>query len=66
MLKKPQSTTFVGCIGEDNYGEILKERAESIGVKTAYYKQSELPTGLCAALICGHDRYSCLLVLFDF
>uniref|UniRef100_H2Y554 Adenosine kinase n=1 Tax=Ciona savignyi TaxID=51511 RepID=H2Y554_CIOSA len=59
MLKKPLSTTFVGCIGEDNYGNILKEKAEEVGVRTAYYRQSEVPTGLCAALICGYDRSLC-------
>ena len=56
MLKKPHCTTFVGCIGTDKYGDILKEKAEEIGVRTAYYRQSEEQTGLCAALICGKDR----------
>ena len=57
MLKKPKVTTFVGCIGVDKYGEILQEKAEEIGVQTAYYKQAEEKTGLCAALICGKHRY---------
>ena len=56
MLNKPKATTFVGCIGQDKYGEILQEKAEEIGVRTAYYKISEEPTGLCAALICGTHR----------
>nr|XP_026690632.1 adenosine kinase isoform X1 [Ciona intestinalis] len=59
MLGKPLSTTFVGCIGQDNFGDILKEKAEEVGVRTAYYRQSEIPTGLCAALLCGTDRSLC-------
>nr|CAB3220190.1 adenosine kinase [Phallusia mammillata] len=59
ILKKPQATTFVGAIGDDKFGEILKEKAEGVGVRTAYYKQNEEPTGLCAALLCGHHRSLC-------
>ena len=57
MLRKPHSTTFVGCIGVDKFGQILQEKAEEIGVRTAYYKQAEEQTGLCAALLCGNERY---------
>ncbi|XP_076821070.1 adenosine kinase-like isoform X2 [Clavelina lepadiformis] len=59
MLEIPKSTTFIGCIGEDKFGEILEKKAEEVGVRTAYYKQSEEPTGLCAALLCGTDRSLC-------
>nr|XP_039273426.1 adenosine kinase 2-like isoform X1 [Styela clava] len=59
MLGVPQATTFIGCIGNDEFGQILKQKAEDVGVKTAYYVQDKEPTGTCAALICGHDRSLC-------
>lgn len=56
MLGVPRATTFVGSIGQDKFGEILKEKAEEIGVRTAYYIQDKQPTGTCAALLCHHHR----------
>jgi len=56
LLQEPGSTTFIGCIGNDKFGDILKEKAEEVGVKTAYYRQDEAPTGLCAVLLCGYSR----------
>lgn len=59
MIGVPRATTFIGCIGKDKFGEILKEKAEGVGVRTAYYVQDEEPTGTCAALICGYNRSLC-------
>lgn len=59
ILGVPRATTFVGCIGQDKFGEILKEKAEEIGVRTAYYIQNKEPTGTCAALLCNYHRSLC-------
>jgi len=59
MLNKPQATSFIGCIGQDSNGDILVEKAQSVGVATRYYRIEEAETGLCAALICGPNRSLC-------
>eukprot|EP01137_Pigoraptor_chileana_P025057 Opistho-2@93963 len=56
MLQVPNATTYIGCIGNDEYGKIIRECAESDGVVTSYYVQDAIPTGTCACLITGKDR----------
>lgn len=58
MIQEPHNVgTFFGCIGKDNFGKILKERAEDAHVDAHYYEQEEEPTGTCAACITGDNRY---------
>lgn len=59
MSKKPQATTFIGCIGKDEYGDKLKANLEGHGVKTAYCIDEKEATGTCAALINGKNRSLC-------
>uniref|UniRef100_A0A3B5B6J8 Adenosine kinase n=1 Tax=Stegastes partitus TaxID=144197 RepID=A0A3B5B6J8_9TELE len=57
MIQKPHKVaTFFGCIGTDNFGEILKRKAEEAHVDAHYYEQNEEPTGTCAACITGDNR----------
>ncbi|XP_035989034.1 adenosine kinase-like isoform X2 [Fundulus heteroclitus] len=57
MLQKPHKVaTFFGCIGKDNFGEILKKKADEAHVDAHYYEQNEEPTGTCAACITGDNR----------
>uniref|UniRef100_A0AAY5EYW9 Adenosine kinase n=1 Tax=Electrophorus electricus TaxID=8005 RepID=A0AAY5EYW9_ELEEL len=57
MIQKPSKVaTFFGCIGEDRFGEILKEKAQEAHVDAHYYEQSKEPTGTCAACITGDNR----------
>lgn len=57
MIQKPHKVaTFFGCIGADNFGEILKKKAEECHVDAHYYEQNEEPTGTCAACITGDNR----------
>lgn len=49
-------TVYVGCIGEDRYGEILKDAAEKQGVEMVLEKTSAAPTGTCACAIVGKER----------
>ena len=57
MTQTPNATTFFGCIGDDTYGNILEEKAKEVGVSARYMRTNEKQTGLCAALICGKDRW---------
>jgi len=56
MSKTPQATTFIGCIGKDDYGNILKKNLEGHGCKTSYCIDEKEATGTCAALITGKHR----------
>uniref|UniRef100_A0A8C9TEF3 Adenosine kinase n=1 Tax=Scleropages formosus TaxID=113540 RepID=A0A8C9TEF3_SCLFO len=57
MIQEPYKVaTFFGCIGTDQFGEILKRKAEEAHVDAHYYEQSEEPTGTCAACITGDNR----------
>uniref|UniRef100_A0A3B3ZRT2 Adenosine kinase n=1 Tax=Periophthalmus magnuspinnatus TaxID=409849 RepID=A0A3B3ZRT2_9GOBI len=57
MIQKPHKVaTFFGCIGTDQFGQILKQKAEEAHVDAHYYEQSQEPTGTCAACITGDNR----------
>lgn len=51
MLQKRFATSYIGCIGNDNFGKQLREIAFKTGVKVHYMVHDELPTGTCACLI---------------
>ncbi|RXM36871.1 Adenosine kinase [Acipenser ruthenus] len=55
-VKIAQVSTFLGCIGTDKFGGILKKKAEEAHVDAHYYEQSEEPTGTCAACITDDNR----------
>jgi len=59
MSGKPHMSTFIGCIGKDEFGEKLKENLEGHGVRTSYYKDEKEATGTCAVLINGKNRSLC-------
>jgi len=56
IINKPNRTVFFGAIGNDEYGEKLKEKAISAGVNVHYQINQEVKTGTCAALIYKHHR----------
>jgi len=56
MTKIPNLATYVGCIGEDEYGKTLETVAREGHVNVQYLKDPTAPTGTCAALIVNHDR----------
>ncbi|KAL0964173.1 hypothetical protein UPYG_G00320200 [Umbra pygmaea] len=57
MIQEPHKVcSFFGCIGEDDFGKILKQKAEEAHVDAHYYEQTQEPTGTCAACITGNDR----------
>lgn len=51
MLQKTFATSYIGCVGKDNFGKQLEERTLGGGVKVQYMVQDQEPTGTCACLI---------------
>jgi adenosine kinase len=56
MLQKPGAVSFLGCVGEDDFGRKLRAAATADGVNAAYQVDPETPTGACAVLIHGKER----------
>ncbi|RPA87247.1 Ribokinase-like protein [Ascobolus immersus RN42] len=52
----PNSVVYVGCVGDDEYAEILRKGNEKEGVFSAYRVDKEVPTGKCGAIITGVHR----------
>lgn len=50
-FKRKFATTYIGCIGSDEYGKKLNDAATRDGVRVKYLEDSSQPTGTCAALI---------------
>lgn len=59
ILGKPGVSVYMGCIGNDKFGKILKEKAKEAGVNARYMEQDKEPTGTCAVIITGHERSLC-------
>lgn len=51
-----KSVVYIGCIGQDAFGEQLTNACVKEGVLTKYRVEKEQPTGRCAVVITGHDR----------
>jgi len=49
-------TAYIGCIGDDTYGNKLREEATSDGVDVCYHVVNTHPTGTCAVLITDKNR----------
>jgi len=56
MLQVPGATSYVGCIGNDEYGAQMKKEAERGGVTTHYLVDQQTKTGTCAVLIVEKER----------
>eukprot|EP00833_Pecoramyces_ruminatium_P004532 jgi/Orpsp1_1/1178564/evm.model.c7180000065862.1 len=54
-LLPPNSTTFIGCVGNDEYAKALEKAASDDGVYVPYMHVEE-PTGTCACLITDNNR----------
>jgi len=54
MIGTPGSTAYFGCVGNDEFGELMKARANADGVITHYMVDDTTPTGTCAVLV-GSD-----------
>eukprot|EP01104_Vermistella_antarctica_P014210 TRINITY_DN4431_c0_g4_i2.p1 TRINITY_DN4431_c0_g4~~TRINITY_DN4431_c0_g4_i2.p1 ORF type:complete len:383 (+),score=115.12 TRINITY_DN4431_c0_g4_i2:101-1150(+) len=56
VADSPNAARFIGCIGKDADGEMLKKSATDAGVDVHYLEQDKVPTGTCACLINNSDR----------
>jgi adenosine kinase len=56
MLQQPQSASFFGCVGADEYAERVRRAAEGDHVRVHYQVDAKEPTGTCACLIFHHER----------
>lgn len=57
MLQKgPNCASYVGCIGNDKFGEEMRKAAEKAGVKANFKVDPDTPTGTCACLVVGKER----------
>ncbi|KAJ7333616.1 hypothetical protein OS493_017159 [Desmophyllum pertusum] len=54
--KDTKSTSYIGCIGKDDFGKILAEKATEAGVNVNYLIDDKEPTGTCAVCITGKHR----------
>ncbi|VDM95339.1 unnamed protein product [Thelazia callipaeda] len=59
ITNEPNRATFFGCIGDDKYGVILREKAREAGLNVCYQVKKGKKTGMCAALITGQQRSLC-------
>eukprot|EP00731_Ephydatia_muelleri_P024030 Em0016g301a len=51
MLQKRFATSYIGCVGKDEFGEQLERQATGDGVRVRYLVDEKEPTGTCACLI---------------
>lgn len=56
MLQEPNTCSFVGCIGEDKFGEIMKQKSQEGGLFVPFMQTKDSPTGTCAVVVTGKDR----------
>mmetsp|Transcript_37971 Transcript_37971/g.90816 ORF Transcript_37971/g.90816 Transcript_37971/m.90816 type:complete len:340 (-) Transcript_37971:191-1210(-) len=56
MLQEPNKTAYMGCIGEDAFGQKLTEACKKDGVDCKYMIDKTTPTGACAVTIMNKER----------
>lgn len=59
MLQSPGATTYIGCIGNDSYGQALTKAATADGVDVHYAVDYETQTGTCAVCVVASERSLC-------
>ncbi|CAZ81449.1 unnamed protein product [Tuber melanosporum] len=52
----PKSVVYLGCAGQDTFGEALTSVCLKEGVLTKYRIEKDQPTGRCGVIITGHHR----------
>ena len=50
MVKSPGATSYMGCIGRDDFGDTLKHCISADGVNTHFLEESTKSTGTCATV----------------
>ncbi|RWS23414.1 adenosine kinase 1-like isoform X1 [Leptotrombidium deliense] len=55
-FNSPMKVYFMGCIGNDNFGNILKQKVEESGITTLYDVIDSKSTGVAVGLITSNHR----------
>jgi adenosine kinase len=58
-LLPPNSTVFLGGVGDDKYAAILHDAVKAAGLRVEYRVDKKEKTGRCGVVITGHDRSMC-------
>jgi adenosine kinase len=53
------SVWYIGCVGDDEYANILREKCAEQGLHVEYYVDTTTPTGKCGVVITDHHRTMC-------
>ncbi|KAF2148453.1 Ribokinase-like protein [Myriangium duriaei CBS 260.36] len=53
------SVVYIGCVGKDNYANMLLEATKKEGLHVEYRYDEKEPTGRCGVIITGHNRSMC-------
>ncbi|XP_031562897.1 adenosine kinase 2-like [Actinia tenebrosa] len=56
LLDTKKATSYMGCIGQDEFGKTLTKIMEDANVHVNYLSNPEVPTGTCAVCITGKNR----------
>ncbi|XP_044758405.1 adenosine kinase-like [Coccinella septempunctata] len=56
IIEKPKVATFIGCVGDDEYAEIVEKEAQKVGIDVRFEKLESKSTSSCAVLITGTHR----------
>ena len=56
MTGSTGATSYMGCIGNDTYGELIKQCALKDGVEVHYMQDESEATGTCAVLLSQGER----------
>lgn len=59
ILKYPRAVTYLGTMGRDNLGQILKSCLDKESVNSIFIENQEILTGKCAVLVHGQSRTLC-------
>merc|ERR550537_132899 len=56
MIQQPGASAYMGCVGEDEYSQKMRDACKADGVNALYMVDKAVPTGTCAVCITGNDR----------
>ena len=56
IVEMPKVSSYFGCVGKDNYADILGNIAREADVNVQYQVDDSAQTGLCAVLLSGKSR----------
>lgn len=59
LLQKKNATTYMGSVGKDEFGKILEDKTNDLGVRTRYQEHDDKDTGTCAVIVNGSNRSLC-------